>query len=375
MNASPNAQIWAMADAFQDKAEGSRNNLKKRYKDRVNVPDDRVFSGFDAFQKAIDSGVDLVILATPPGFRPPHFEYAVKQGKHVFMEKPVATDAPGIRKVLAAAEEAKKKNLLVQVGLQRRHENQYKETVKRLQDGAIGEFSFSRVHWNSGGVWVRKRQEGQTEMEYQMRNWYYFNWLCGDHICEQHIHNLDVGNWVKGDMHPVSCNAMGGREVRDDKETGEIFDHFFVEYQYEDGSRMYSQCRHIKKCWNSVSEAVHGTNGTCDVNRSIIRPKDGDAWRFSGKRQGGHQQEWHNLFASLNAGERPNEAVYGAHATMTAILGRMAAYSGQIVTWDEALKGGHDLMPKTLAWDAAPGPKPGADGHYPSPKPGIYRPF
>jgi predicted dehydrogenase len=261
------------------------------------------------------------------------------------------------------------------VGLQRRHENQYKETVKRIQDGAIGDFSFSRVYWNSGGVWVRPRKAGQTEMEYQMRNWYYFNWLCGDHISEQHIHNLDVSNWIK-DAHPIRANAMGGREVRDDKETGEIFDHFFVEYEYADGTRMFSQCRHIKKCWNSVSEAVHGTSGTSDVNRSIIRPAEGkgDAWRFSGKRQAGHQQEWHDLFKSLHAGERPVEAEYGATSTMTAILGRMAAYSGQVVNWDDALKSG-SIMPETLAWDAAPRSKPGADGHYPSPKPGITKPY
>ena len=219
-----------------------------------------------------------MILATPPGFRPIHFEAAVKAGKHVFMEKPVATDAPGVRKVLAAAEESKKKNLAVGVGLQRRHQAQYLETIKRLQDGAIGDIVATRVYWNGSTPWVHTREELEakyghklSEMEYQMRNWYYFTWICGDHIVEQHIHNMDVSNWLK-DAFPVKANGMGGCQVRKGKDYGETFDHHAVEFEYADGSRMFSQCRHIPGCWNSVSEYAIGTKGTADISGAKIEP-------------------------------------------------------------------------------------------------------
>jgi predicted dehydrogenase len=235
----PGTKLVAMADAFKDRLEGALNNIKQAQGAKVDVPAERQFVGFDGYKQAM-ALADVVILATPPGFRPFHFEEAVKQGKHVFMEKPVATDGPGVRRVLAAAAEAKAKNLKVGVGLQRHHQPGYIETLKRIHDGAIGDITSLRVYWNDGGVWVNPRKPGQTEMEHQMRNWYYFNWLCGDHICEQHIHNLDVGNWIKN-AYPVRCHGMGGRQVRTAKEYGEIFDHHAVEYEYADGSRMYSQ--------------------------------------------------------------------------------------------------------------------------------------
>src|ERR1044071_292563 len=252
-------KLIAMADAFPDRLNSSLNELKKAKEDKVDVPEEHKFIGFDANKKAIELA-DVVILATPPGFRPIHFEEAVRQGKHIFMEKPVATDAPGVRKVLAAAAEAKKKNLKVGVGLQRHHQLGYLETIKRINDGAIGDIINMRVYWNDGGVWVRPRQAGQTEMEYQMRNWYYFNWLCGDHINEQHIHNIDVINWFKGG-YPVKAQGMGGREVRKGKDYGEIFDHHYVEFQYADGSILNSQCRHIKGTMSKVDELLVGTKG------------------------------------------------------------------------------------------------------------------
>ena len=221
-----------------------------------------------------------MILATPPGFRPMHFEAAVKAGKHVFMEKPVAIDAAGVRTVLAAAEEAKKKNLGVGVGLQRHHQASYLETIKRLQDGAIGDIVAARVYWNGGGVWVRPREPEQTEMEYQMRNWYYFNWLCGDHIVEQHIHNLDVDQLGQERLSRSSANGMGGRQVRTGKDYGEIFDHHFVEFDYADGSRMFSQCRHIPGCWNSVSEHAHGTKGTADISGARSTSTASEPWQL-----------------------------------------------------------------------------------------------
>lgn len=353
-------QLVAMADAFEDRLTGSLNNLKnqKEIKDRIDVPQERRFVGFDAYKKILEmSELDLVILATPPGFRPIHFEAAVNAGKHVFMEKPVAVDAPGVRKVLQAAEKAKAQNLAVGVGLQRHHQNTYIETMKQIKDGAIGDITSMRAYWNGGGVWVRPRQPNQTEMEYQMRNWYYFNWLCGDHIVEQHIHNLDVINWLK-DAYPVSAQGMGGREVRDGENFGEIFDHHAVEFEYADGSRMFSYCRHIRNCWNSVSEHCMGTKGSADISAARLFNPDGKLqWRYTGRKNNPYQTEHDDLFAAIRAGTAYNEAEYGALSTMTAIFGRMCTYSGQRITWDQALNSSVDLGPKQYAWDAEP-PEP-----------------
>src|SRR5580658_6621884 len=269
-------KLVAMADAYKHRLDESYDGLKRVHADRVDVPEENKFVGLDAYQHAI-ALADVVILATPPGFRPSHFEEAVRQGKHIFMEKPVAVDGPGVRKVLAAAEDAKKKNLKVAVGLQRHHQKPYIETVQRLHDGAIGDIVAMRAYWNGNTPWVRTRKHGEeeagrplTEMEYQMRNWYYFVWLCGDHINEQHIHNLDVINWVK-QGHPVRAWGMGGREVLKGIDNGEIFDHHYVEFEYADGSRCSSQCRHIPGCWDNVSEHVQGTKGTCHVGGNVIR--------------------------------------------------------------------------------------------------------
>ncbi|MEO6184585.1 MAG: Gfo/Idh/MocA family oxidoreductase [Verrucomicrobiota bacterium] len=361
LSADSNLTLVAVVDAFQDRLEDCLKNLRKEHGDKVAVPEENKFVGFDGYIKAI-ALADVVILATPPGFRPIHFEEAVKQGKHVFMEKPVAVDAPGVRRVLAAAEEAKKKNLKVGVGLQRHHQLGYLETLDRLHGGAIGDIVAMRCYWNGGGVWVRPRQTAQTEMEYQMRNWYYFNWLCGDHINEQHIHNLDVINWVKNG-HPVRCHGMGGRQVRTGIDHGEIFDHHAVEYEYADGSHLFSQCEHIEGVWSSVSEHVIGTKGTCDVSSHVIR--GANAWKFEkdGARDP-YQQEHDDLFKAIRSDKPYNEAENGAKSTLTAIMGRMATYSGKVIEWDEALNSKIDLMPKVFAWDANPPTMPDKDGRY-----------
>ncbi|MEX2140929.1 MAG: Gfo/Idh/MocA family oxidoreductase [Pirellulales bacterium] len=384
LDAKPNVKLVAMADLFDDRLTGSLRELQRReqYKDRVDVPKDRQFVGFDAYQKALEAGADLVILATPPGFRPIHFEAAVKAGKHVFMEKPVATDAAGVRKVLAAAEESKQKGLGVGVGLQRRHQKGYLETMKRLKDGAIGDIIAMRVYWNGTTPWTEARAKWEerygrplTEMEYQCRNWYYFTWICGDHIAEQHIHNLDVGNWLK-DAYPVKANGMGGCEVRDAKDTGETFDHHYVEFEYADGSRMYSQCRHIPNCFNSVSEHAHGSNGYCDISRYVIEPKSGgERWRY-GRARGDanpYKQEHIDLLDSIAAGKPINEAEYGAKSSMTAILGRMCTYSGQELTWDQALNSNVTIMPTDFAFDATPPVLPDKEGKYARAIPGITK--
>ena len=368
-------QLVAMADAFGDRLQGSYRAIKGQHGDKVQVPNDQQFVGFDGYKQLLDTDIDLVILATPPGFRPLHFEAAVKAGKHIFMEKPVAADAPGVRRVLRANEEAKQKNLAVAVGLQRHHEPAYKETIARLQDGAIGDIILTRAYWNGGGVWTRPRNDKQTELEYQMRNWYYFNWLCGDHIVEQHIHNLDVINWLKNG-YPVKAQGQGGREVRDSIDHGEIFDHHFVEFTYADGSKLFSQCRHIKGCWNSVSEHAHGSNGHCDIGGAKIYDAKGErTWSYGRGGRGGHQQEHHDLFEVLRRGERPNEAEYGALSTMTAILGRLCTYSGQEIKWDDALNSDISLanVDEMTSFDQDAPVKPDDTGHYPVAVPGVTK--
>jgi predicted dehydrogenase len=366
-------KLVAVADAFKDRLDGAVRGLTGEHKAKVAVNDDSKYVGFDAYKKLIDrSDIDLVILATPPGFRPIHFEYAVSRGKHVFMEKPVATDAPGVRRVLAAAAEAKKKNLRVGVGLQRHHQQNYVETIKKIQDGYLGKVIAMRSYWNGDTPWVRPRQAQQTEMEYQMRNWYFFNWLCGDNICEQHIHNLDVCNWVMND-HPVSAHGMGGREVRKGKDHGEIYDHHALEFTYKDGTKMFSQCRHMPNTRNDVSEWVHGEKGAGNIA--------GNLQLYSGERfnaKGGkdpYQKEHDDLFSSLRNNNDHNEAVYGAHSTMTSILGRMCTYSGIELSWDDALNWGNDLMPKNFAFDAKPPIVPDAQGNYPIAVPGVFKPL
>ena len=368
-------QLVAMADAFDDRLEASLSRLKRNESLNIDVPEERRFYGFDAHQKLIDSGVDLVILATPPGFRPIHFKAAVDAGKHLFLEKPLAVDAPGVRSVLDANKKAKQNGLAVGVGLQRHHQNCYLETLKRIQDGQIGEILFMRAYWNAGGVWdPRKTREQCTgEMEYQMRNWYYYNWLCGDHIVEQHIHNLDVINWVK-DAYPVRCQGQGGRQVRIDKKYGEIFDHHFVEFEYADGSRMLSQCRHIRPCWNAVSEHVHGTKGTADMSSraTSIEGRSGERWRYRSDNNP-YQTEHDELFRSIRAGNPINEGDYGALSTMTAIMGRMATYSGKELTWDEVINSQISLAPERYAWDAEPPVLPDDHGRYRIAVPGQTR--
>ncbi|MEO1528566.1 MAG: Gfo/Idh/MocA family oxidoreductase [Planctomycetota bacterium] len=378
-----NVKLVGVADAFDGKASGLVNTLKTRnkgkYADKVDVPADRIFSGLDAYKKLLEVECDLVIIATPPGFKPQQFEAAVNAGKHIFCEKPVASDPAGVRRFLKSVEESKKKNLLVGIGLQRRHEAQYLETVGRIQDGAIGDLTCLRVYWNGGGIWYRNRTDEQTEMAFQCNNWYHFNWLSGDQICEQHIHNLDVGCWVKGE-YPVECNGMGGRGQRMDGDAtkSQIFDHTFCEYTFRDGSKMFSQGRHLKGSWTHVAEYAHGTKGIADISGSKIMPNNGEAWQFDKKnRQRGHQQEQNDLIAALSRGEIYNEGEYGAYSTFTAILGREACYSGKIIKWDDLLEKGGDICPGIDEYtiDTKPPTAPGEDGKYPVPVPGQYNPF
>jgi predicted dehydrogenase len=382
LRSKQNVKLVAMADAFRDRLDScyktitkedmSDSGMKGSLKDKIDVPEERKFVGFDAYQKAI-ALADVVILATPPGFRPIHFEEAVKQNKHIFMEKPVATDPAGVQRVLAAAAVAKQKKLNVVVGLQRHYQNSYRELFKRKD--MIGDIVSAQAWWNNDGVWVRKRQEGQTEMEYQMRNWYYFNWLCGDHINEQHIHNIDVINWFKG-SYPVKAQGMGGREVRKGKDYGEIFDHHYVEFQYADGSILNSQCRHIPGTMSKVDELFSGTKGKIFCGAAnIVDHKGKVLYQFDKKSENNpYQSEHDELFAAIAKGEyKFADAENGAKSTMTSILGRMATYSGQVVEWEKAINSNINLQPDTYAWDAKPKSLPDADGLYAVATPGKTR--
>lgn len=375
LNGEGPIRLVAMADAFETRLTDSLKRItnhadKKGDEKVVDVPESRRYVGLDAYKQVLESDCDLVVLATPPGFRPAQFEAAVDAGKHVFAEKPVAVDAPGVRKVLAAGKKAEEKGLLVQIGLQRHHEPKYIETIKQLHEGAIGDILLTRVYWNSSGVWVRPRTPEQSEMQYQVNNWFYFLWTCGGQLVEQHIHNIDISNWVN-EATPVEAQGQGGRQVRTSKETGHIFDHHMIEYTYPNGSKMLSCCRHIPGAWGQVGEFAEGTLGSAHINSGKIFDRDGKiVWRYKGRGVQGHQQEQLNLVKALRAGETPNETEFGALSTMTAIMGRMATHSGKRIKWEEAINSDLSLGPDTLAFDAEPPVSPDSDGRYPIPMPG-----
>ncbi|NLC56572.1 MAG: Gfo/Idh/MocA family oxidoreductase, partial [Armatimonadetes bacterium] len=333
VGAAPGVEIHALGDLFPERVNGLRGHLQDKVGDKIKVTDDRCFTGFDAYQKVINSDVDLVILATPPGFRPTHFKAAVDAGKHIFTEKPVAVCPAGVRMVLAAAEAAKQKGLGIVAGTQRRHQNSYRQCIQRLHDGAIGEIVAGQCYWNQGGLWVHQREAGWSDMEWQIRNWLYFTWLSGDHIVEQHVHNLDVINWVL-QAHPVKCLGMGGRQSRTDPAFGHIYDHFTVEYEYPNGARVMSMCRQIDGCANRVDEFVIGTKGTAHPSGSI---RGETAWSFRERGNDPYVQELTDLIVSIRDGQPLNEGQQVAESTLTAIMGRMSAYTGQEVTWDQAL--------------------------------------
>lgn len=378
LTADEGVKIVALADAFRDRLDDCYSTLSQRYGDsgRLDVPEEHKFTGFNAYRDAIDLA-DVVILAATPGFRPKHFEYAIDQGKHVFMEKPVATDVPGVRRVLEAGRRAQQKNLSVVVGLQRHYQDNYREAYRRIDNNEIGKIISGQVYWNSGGVWVREREPDQTEMEYQMRNWYYFNWLCGDHILEQHIHQIDVANWFIGE-YPKTAQGMGGREVRTGKDHGQIFDHHFVEFTYPGGAVISSQCRHQPNTMSRVDEVFQATKGTVHTDgshRLTMKSLHGTSlYEHDGSEDPNpYQQEHDELFAAIRSGNRIDDTEIGAKSTLSAIMGRMATYSGQVISWDDAMNSDELLVEDNLDWDIDPPVLPDENGEYPVPVPGITR--
>lgn len=364
LEAAENTRIVALGDVFSDRVNSCRNHLKGRG-ERGLVREDACFAGFDAYEHVLaDRNVHLVILASPPGFRPMHFEAAIAAGKHVFMEKPVAVDGPGVRKVLAAGERAREKGLAVVAGTQRRHEDCYLAALERLREGAIGDVLTARCYWNQGGLWMNAPRSEWSDMEWHLRNWLYFTWLSGDHIVEQHVHNLDVANWVFG-AHPTRAMGMGGREVRTDPNHGHIFDHFAIEYEYPDNRWMLSMCRQIDGCAGRVEERFTGTKGTLRTHYGYAAIQGEGAWRFRGENRNPYVMEHVNLLASIRSGKLLNETKNVAEATLTAIMGRMSAYTGKEVTWEQALNSAEDLMPAHLQFGPLAMPEVAVPGRTP----------
>lgn len=360
LEAGDDAEIWALGDAFPDRLNGCLGELQSQEvgKGRVNVDPSRMFAGFDAYSSVIASGVDLVILATPPGFRPIHLDAAVKAGKHVFMEKPVAVCPAGIRSVLESAALAKERKLNIVTGTQRRHEKCYLEAFKRIQAGEIGDVVSASVFWNQGGLWMNKRQPAWSDVEWQLRNWLYFPWLSGDHICEQHVHNLDVAHWAMGTV-PLRCTALGGRQVRTSPEYGTVFDHFGVEYEYEGGRSVSSQCRQIDGCASRVEEVIRGSLGHSVTASGRARLGGKNEWKFTGEQENPYVSEHKSLLAGVTGkGPYVNEGEQIAHSTLMSIMGRMSAYTGKTVTWKQAMESKLDLRP---AADLTMGSMPAGD--------------
>ena len=375
LSAYKGLKLVAIAELYQDRADIAVKNLAAQHPDQVDDAKVERFLGFEAYKKAIAAS-DVVILATPCIFRPQMFEEAVKQGKNIFMEKPVAVDAPGARRVLAAALEAKKKGLKVGVGLQRRHKAGYIEVIKRIQDGALGQQLYYRAFWNMGAARAMvPRKPGMSELEFQLRNQFYFAWQCGDIIVDQGLHNLDVINWIKG-AYPISARGMGGAEVRKGKDAGALYDHFNVEYEYADGTRCFQANRQIPGCWSYVAECAHGTDGWAELvndrNTYVIRGKN--EWRRPSeeKVKDPYQQEHDDLIAAVIGNQEYNEAERGALSTMSVLMGRSAAYSGKEVTWDEMMKTEKTMAKIISSFEDAPPVVPDENGQYPLPVPGKF---
>jgi predicted dehydrogenase len=353
LQSSKGVRLVAMCDVFKDRLQGSRAQLIKDFGKKVDVPDERCFTDLDGYKKLLKCDVNLVIQATPPGFRHVHLPAIIEAGKNLFTEKPVGVDGPSIRAVLKAAEAAQKKNLAVVSGTQRRHQRSYLEIMKRIKAGDIGDITAARCYWNQGKLWNTPKKKGWSDLEWQIRNWLYFTWLSGDHIVEQHVHNLDVINWALGGP-PARAVGMGGRQVRTDKNKfGHIYDHFAIDYEYPNGVHLESQCRQIEGCENNVSEVLVGTKGTSITNdgRRSYAIKGKKPYRFP--RDGDNKpyvQEHTDLIASIRAGKPLNELKRVAESTLTAIMGRMSAYTGKAITFKEALASTDQLMPKDLNW-------------------------
>jgi predicted dehydrogenase len=359
VHAGPGVKLVAMADVFKDHLEYTRHYLSKFGPEKVDVADDHCFVGFDAHQRLLEcKDVDLVLLTAPPGFRPLHLQAAVAAGKHIFAEKPVAVDGPGVRSVMKSCEEAKGKNLALVSGLCYRYELSRREGFRRVHDGAIGDIVALHCTYLTGGLWKVPRQPAWSDMEWQLRNWLYFTWLSGDHIVEQHIHSLDVAAWAMRDEYPAKAIGCGGRQARTSPDYGHIFDHHSVVYEYANGVKLFSSCRQQNGCGKDVSDHVLGSQGTYDVMRHTIKGKQ--PWRYQPAKNAPapdmYQNEHIELIAGIRSGRPIHNGDYMTKSTLMAIMGRMATYTGQVITWDQALNSQEDLTPARYEFGSLPVP-------------------
>ncbi|MDB5392392.1 MAG: oxidoreductase domain protein, partial [Planctomycetaceae bacterium] len=344
LEADPNVKLVAMGDLFPDRLADSLRNLQgSQFKDRVDVPQDRQFSGWDAYKKVLETDIDVVLLTTPPHFRPEHIKAAVAAGKHIFAEKPVAVDAPGVHSVMATCVEAAKKNLAVVSGLCWRYDHGMRATFQQVLGGAVGDIVAIQATYNTNTLKQFPRKEGWSDMEWQLRNWQHFTWASGDFNVEQHIHSLDKVAWAMKDETPIKATGTGGRQARQGAESGHVFDHFSVVYEYANGVKAFCNCRQMDGCSNDVSDFVFGTKGTCDVFKHRVKgEKD---WKFSGSKGNMYVTEHAEMLASIRAGKPINNGEYMCKSTMMAIMGRMSAYTGQTLTWEQAFNSKENLTP------------------------------
>ena len=354
--ADENVKLVAIADVFQDRVEAARKILERQLQDQAAIDDDHVFSGFDGGKQLIDSDVDVVLLCEPPHFRPMHLKYAIEKDKHVFCEKPVAVDGPGIRSVLESVELARQKDLSIVSGLCWRYDYGVRETMKRLLDGEIGDIVAIHENYLAGTLWHRGRQPHWSEMEYQMRNWLYFTWLSGDHNVEQHIHSLDKAMWLMRDQPPLKCVGLGGRQVRVEEQWGNIYDHFAVVYEWDCGTKCFAFTRQMRGCKNDVEDYILGSQGQALVLQNRIVPNDGDPWRYEGPKPSMYDVEHVELFEGIRKAEHLNDGLHMSYSTLMAIMGRMACYTGQEITWEAAMNSQEDLSPEKYEWGDIPVP-------------------
>jgi predicted dehydrogenase len=380
-------KLVALADVFEQKLESGLRTLQtvEAIKDRIDVPREHMFAGFDSYRKILELDIDLVLLCTPPAFRPLQYAAAVAAGKHVFMEKPCCVDGPGFRKVMAANKLADDKDLKVVVGLQRRHQASYQKGIKRVHDGEVGDIVTIRTYFNmpSRGHSDNWRDETTSELEWQVRSWNMFTWLSGDHIVEQAVHEIDIANWMMKDEPPVRANGLGGRQTRTGRGNGQIFDHHFVEYIYANGTRHFAQAKQQPGGWSEVSDNVDGTKGRLTVGSgpyglggpmNYSSPADRGGSKKA-KAPSPYRVEHQDLVDAIRQGHRLNDGYHGAKSSMTAVLGRMATYSGQEISWDDAVNSDLELAEglEQMTWDSPPPVQPDADGNYPIAKPGLTK--
>jgi len=375
-------KLWAMADVFEDRLRGSLASLTNRFAKKVEVPKERQFVGLDAYRKAIDTlgRTDVVLLTTPPGFRPIHLEYAVERGVNVFMEKSFAVDGPGVRRVLRAGEAAQKKNVKIAGGLMWRHDPGREALIQRVHDGAIGDLILLRTYRMHGPVGLAPKRPGMSELAHQIRNYSNFTWVNGSFFVDWLIHDIDVCCWAKGAW-PASAQGQGGRQVRTAPD--QMFDHYAVEYTFPDGTRMFAQARHMRGCWGVFGDFLHGSKGSAAIlfrgdlriYKNHDQKKENEAWRFSGPRPNCYQREHDLLFDAIRKNQPYNEAERCAHAVLAAIMGRMAAFSGKLVTWEQALASKLELAPglDTYTWESKAPVLPDKEGRYPVAQPGLTK--